>query len=99
MKRKIVLTLSILSLGVFLSSPQFADTAVNESGHSHEETVLTNERVSSETFHTNERGMGYYWKCHTCDYNSAWHLLASTAVSAANKHAQQKNHVTSVFPN
>lgn len=119
MKRKVVLVLSFLSLGMLLSSPQFADTSVSISGSadSHEEVLSLNEKTplldkktnlgnvlssegeSAETLHADKRGIGYYWKCHTCGYNSAWHLLASTAVSAANKHAQQNNHVTSVFPN
>ncbi len=55
--------------------------------------------ASAEDDKQTGRGIGHCWKCHTCGYHRKWHLFPGTAASAANKHAQQSNHVTSVYPN
>lgn len=108
MKKQVGLLLGLLTLSIGLSGANPVVIA-EEATHSHDTPValLKQDSVlgtlvanaSAEDEKQTDRGIGYYWKCHTCGYNSEWHLFASTAVSAANKHAQQYNHVTSVYPN
>ena len=107
-KKKSVYCSDFLTLSIGLSGANPIVIA-EETTHSHDTPValLKQDSVlstlvassSAEDEKQTDRGIGYYWKCHTCGYNGEWHLFASTAVSAANKHAQQYNHVTSVYPN
>ncbi|MBO1299326.1 MULTISPECIES: hypothetical protein [unclassified Enterococcus] len=91
MKKQVGLLLGLLTLSVGLSG---ANPIVIADDH---DTPVANSSTEDEK--QADRGIGYYWKCHTCGYHSEWHLFSGTAVSAANKHAQQYNHVTSVYPN
>ncbi|MGG5308751.1 MULTISPECIES: hypothetical protein [Enterococcus] len=108
MKKQVGLLLGLLTLSVGLSGANPIVIA-DEATHSHgtptvllkQDSVLSTLVASSsaEDEKQADRGIGYYWKCHTCGYHSKWHLFPGTAVSAANKHAQQYDHVTSVYPN
>lgn len=108
MKKQVGLLLGLLTLSVGLSGANPIVIA-DEATHSHDipiaslkqDSVLSTlvANASAEDEKQADRGIGYYWKCHTCGYHSNWHLFPGTAVSAANKHAQQYDHVTSVYPN
>ncbi|WP_206855818.1 hypothetical protein [Candidatus Enterococcus mangumiae] len=108
MKKQVGLLLGLLTLSVGLSGANPIVIA-DEATHSHDTpvallkqdsllgTLVTKSSTADEK--QTDRGIGYYWKFHTCGYHSKWHLFPGTAVSAANKHAQQYDHVTSVYPN
>ncbi len=107
MKKQVGLLLGLLTLSVGLSGANLIVIA-EETTYSHDtpvsllkqdsvlSTLVANASAEDEK---NDRGIGYYWKCHTCGYHSEWHLFSGTAVSAANKHAQQYDHITSFYPN
>lgn len=42
-------------------------------------------------------GLGYKWKCYTCGYDSALHIVSATAITKANAHASRYGHQTTVF--
>lgn len=42
-------------------------------------------------------GVGYQWKCYTCGYVSALHIVSATAITKANAHASRYGHQTTVF--
>lgn len=60
-------------------------------------SILVRTDVNHEGTDIQPYGVGYKWKCYTCGYVSALHVVASTAITKANAHAVTYRHKTTVF--
>ncbi|WEV45098.1 hypothetical protein OZX60_06595 [Streptococcaceae bacterium ESL0687] len=106
MKKKILTLACLLGLtGLagfqFLGNTKTASANELQTVSSQQVNLVTTDLLakSDHDEEEHEKGMGYHWKCWTCGYYSNKHILASTAVSAANDHANRYEHRTSVIPN